>query len=215
MLQELNKIPYIAALSESAVQQIARVARVTSHAPGEIIMSEADEDTPVFFINEGNVRVFRTNNAGREQTLLYLRQGDAFNLPTAFLQPGLAPASVAAVGRVQLVRISRVDFHQLVLQIPELALAVITDLSGKVEHLTGLVNDLSLKNVRARLAKFLLAQQVEKQRARWTQAEIAAQLGTSREIVSRMLKAFTSEGFIAIERHKITVTDKNKLRTET
>jgi CRP-like cAMP-binding protein len=112
------------------------------------------------------------------------------------------------------VRISRADFHQLVLRIPELALAVITDLSGKVEHLTGLVNDLSLKNVRARLAKFLLAQQAQKQKARWTQSEIASQLGTSREIVSRLLKAFASEELIAIERHKITVRDENKLRTE-
>jgi CRP-like cAMP-binding protein len=206
MVVDLKELPIFRSIPAAALEKVNAVARSAWYAPREIILYELDEDAPVCFVLKGVVRIFRVNAAGREQTLLHLKQGDVFNLPTAFLRSGLAPASAMAVGDVHLLRIPRMEYRRLVLELPELALATLIDLSGKVEHLTDLVNDLSLKNVRARLAKFLLQQHENKEKGvRWTHAEIATRIGTSREIVSRQLRAFVAEEAIVIERNRIMI----------
>ncbi len=215
MLAEIRKTPFFHSLSDTAIKKISLAARTSNYQAGEIIQNESDENSPIFFIIEGLVRVYQSNNAGREQTLLYLHAGDVFNLPTAFTLSGLASASVAAINAVSLLRIPRSEYHKLVLELPELALATITDLSLKVEHLSGLVDDLSLKNVRARLAKFLVQQhEKQDQTIRWTHSAIAARLGTTREIISRLVKAFEVQGAISIERQRILVKDPEALRSE-
>jgi CRP/FNR family transcriptional regulator len=108
-----------------------------------------------------------------------------------------------------------------VIHTPELALIVLRDLAGKVAHLTDLSRDLGLLTVRARLASFLLAhgQQpdgspLDGVHVRWTHHEIAAQIGTVREVVSRTMRAFVKDGLITLERHRIVVLDREALMLE-
>jgi CRP/FNR family transcriptional regulator len=91
----------------------------------------------------------------------------------------------------------------------------------KVHHLTGLTHDLGLLSVRARLAGFLLSHGQSQAGApspsahvRWTHQEIAAQIGTVREVVSRTMRAFVREGMIGLERHRILVLDREALLRE-
>jgi CRP-like cAMP-binding protein len=93
-------------------------------------------------------------------------------------------------------------------------LAVLEDLSEKLYHLTDLVHDVSLRTVRGRLAKFLLAQAQGGGDVQWTHEQIAMQLGTRREVVSRALRAFLVEGLIQTDRQRILVLDPQKLENE-
>jgi CRP/FNR family cyclic AMP-dependent transcriptional regulator len=215
----LKRIPLFVDLSPAARESIALLARTTRYTDGQVIMLGGDPDAPVCFVLRGTVRVFRTNPDGREQTLIYLEAGSAFNMPAAFAKSRLAPASAMAVGPVELLTISQSDFRRIASETPEIALAVLGDLSEKLYHLTDLTYDLGLRSVRGRLARFLLTHlaQVEAQSAtpiRWTHQEIATQIGTVREVVSRTLRAFAKEGLIKVERHRIVLLDSDALALE-
>jgi CRP/FNR family transcriptional regulator len=212
---ELERIQLFAHLSPAAQDALAAVASARTCDDGQIIMLEGDLDSPIFFVLQGTVRVFRTNLDGREQNLIHLEPGSAFNMPTAFTDSP-SPASAVAVGPVKLLSIARADFRHIATQTPEIALAVLRDFSKKLYHLTDLTHDLGLRSVRGRLARFLLAhaQAGDTSPIRWTHEEIAAQIGTVREVVTRTLRTFMKDGLIKAQRHRIVVLDHDALAQE-
>jgi CRP/FNR family transcriptional regulator len=214
-------------LTPAARRVLDAVAAIRRYESGQIVMQEGEPDAPVYVVRQGAVRVYRTSLDGREQTLIRLGPGAAFNAPAAIFggcagadrPPGRAgqvgaPASVAALTAVELAVISRADFCRTVIQTPELALVVLRDLATKVHHLTDLTRDLGLLTVRARLANFLLSHGPGGGHARWTHHEIASQIGTVREVVSRTMRAFVKDGLVKLERHRIVVLDREALELE-
>ena len=190
-------------------------------------MLEGEPEAPVFVVRQGAVRVYRTSVDGREQTLIRLGPGSALNMPAAFIDSAPAPAGAGAPASAvtltpaELAVISRADFCRTVIHTPELALIVLRDLAIKVHHLTNLSRDLGLLTVRARLASFLLSHGQGTEGAlpggvhvRWTHNQIAAQIGTVREVVSRAMRAFVKDGLIKLERHRIVVLDREALMLE-
>jgi CRP/FNR family transcriptional regulator, cyclic AMP receptor protein len=210
-----SKLQLFADVSPIALQALGQVAKLAVYQDGQVIMLEEDRDAPVFFVCEGAVRVFRTNADGREQTIIHLRTEDVFNMPTAFAHSHDAPASAMAIGHVKLIEISRRDFRRVVSENAEIALAVLRDLSDKLRYFVDLTHDLSLRSVRARLARFLLRQADSQHHLpRRTHEEIAAQIGTAREVVSRTMRAFVNEGFIKIQPHTIIILNPPALKRE-
>jgi len=98
-----------------------------------------------------------------------------------------------------------------------LARLIIQNLADRVMHLVGLVEDLSLRSVEARLARVLLenASGGVLQRRRWaTQSEMAARLGTVPDVISRVLRGLAEEGLIQIERREIRILDPQGLEAK-
>jgi CRP/FNR family transcriptional regulator len=212
----VERIRLFAGLGPAAQGALSAVAVSRTYAEGQIVLLEGDVDSPVLFVLQGTVRVYRTNLDGREQNLIHLHAGDAFNIPAAFAGGGSTHASAVAVGAVSLLSVDRAAFRRIVSETPEIALAVLRDLSQKLYHLTDLTHDLGLRTVRGRLARFLLkhAQAEGASPARWTHVEIASQIGTVREVVSRTLRAFVAQGLIEVQRHRIVVLDEAELARE-
>jgi CRP/FNR family transcriptional regulator len=215
-MSEFKHIALFAQLDPVALKKLAAVASQMTCDDGQIVMLEGDTDAPVFFVRKGTVRAFRTNLEGREQTLIYLEPGAAFNMPAAFSDQRTAPASAVAVGEVRLLCIPPQDFRRVVSETPAIALIVLGDFSAKLYHLTDLTHNLGLRSVRARLARFVLEQaQMEHDSAvHWTQEQIAAQIGTVREVVSRTMRAFVKDGLIEMNRQRISVLDLDALERE-
>jgi CRP/FNR family transcriptional regulator len=153
---------------------------------------------------------------GREQTLTILKMGDGFNLPAAFSSDHLSPASAASFGNSKVILINQANFRGLVKELPDFSLAILNDLSDKLIHLTNLVHEVSLMSVRGRLAKFLLVEFEKKGTppTRWTQEQIAARLGTRREVLSRSLRELVEDGLVRTERQKIIIIDAERLKEE-
>jgi CRP/FNR family transcriptional regulator, cyclic AMP receptor protein len=216
MPTELSYQPLIDRLSPAAQAELMSVARRHAFEDGQTIALEGTPGPPVCFLLRGTVRVYRTNLEGREQTLIHLAAGDALNMPAAFAGDHTAPASAVAIGPVELLAVSQADLRRLVSRSPEIALAVLCDLSEKLQHLTRLTYDLSLRTVRSRLARFLLDQRTAKSPApvHWTHEQIAAQIGTVREVVSRTLRAFVRDGLIRFERQRIVLLNREALELE-
>jgi CRP/FNR family transcriptional regulator, cyclic AMP receptor protein len=214
-LQDLKKINLLAQLPENVLRQMAQAA-IPMHCDDGQMINLDDEQGAVFFVVAGMVRAYRSSLSGREQNLIHLKAGDAFNIPQAFSGQNVILISAVAIGKAHLMKIPFHSFQHIVSHNPEAALVILRDLSNKLVHLTQLTHDLSLRNVRARLARFLLDQSAATvpSGVQWTQQEIAAQIGSVREVISRTMRGFVRDGMIRLDRQRIVVLDEEALQAE-
>ena len=191
------------------------MAHPRRYAPGETIIFEGDPCEAVYFIAKGQVRAYRLSLAGREQVLTRLGPGQTFNTVPPFQTEGVNHATVAAITAATLYVVASADFRCLVAECSELALAILRDFADRLDHLTDLVENLSLHSVRGRLARFLLQHAEGEQVSRgWTQEEIATHLGTVRDVVGRSLRAFADAGLVRLDRQRIVLLDRGGLEAE-
>ena len=218
--QALRRISLFNGLSDSALARVADAAIRRTYTPGEIIIIEGDPCQAAYFVAEGQVRVYRLSPGGREQVLVQLGPGQAFNTVPPFKPHGVNHATVEALMPGTLYAIPCDDLHRLVGECPEMALALLRDFAGRLDHLTNLVEDLSLRTVRGRLARFLLERastdlsgtaEADVVTQRWTQEEIAVHLGTVRDMVGRTLRAFAAAGLVQMNRQRIMLLDREGL----
>ena len=205
----LSRVASFDVLDRDARDAIARISSVRRYEDRSLILLEGDLETPVFFVLEGAVRVFRSNLDGREQTLIYLHAGETLNLPGAFATRHVVPASAEAVGDVLLLGMPVAALRPVVLEHPAVGIALLGMLADRVQHLSVMVYELGLLSVRARIARFLLSERSARRDSpvRWTHAQIAARVGTVRVVVSRTLSALADEGIIRLDRQRIEIVD--------
>ena len=230
-VQTLSQLPFFAGFGEDALLEIASQIHERTFSPGQMVILEGEPCQAVYFVVQGVVRTRRMSLEGREQVLAYLGPGKSFNLVPA-LDGGPNLATVDALTEVTLYTIPCERFRQIMRDHHEVALAALEQLAAEVRHLSDMVEDLALHTVRTRLARFLLthasAEPSSRAQAeglgevaedtqppeRWTQEEIAARIGTVREMVARTLRDFAAAGLIHRERGRIVVVDREGLERE-
>lgn len=217
----LARVPIFSDLSEVELKFLADRAVTKRYAPGELIFSEGDPCAGLFAIESGDVRIFKTSVAGREQVLTVEHAGSSVaELPV--FDGGNYPASAAAVTECSLLFVSRNDFRTVCLEHPEVALKVLRMVGLRLRRLVGIIEELSFTTVRHRLAALLLRLARDaghrSGRARLEIAvsnqELASQIGTVRELVSRNLSRFQAEGLIHMDGKIVTIPDLAKLEAE-
>lgn len=210
-------VPYLTDLPAEIIQTLATTARCHRYSAGALIFTEGDPVAGLFMVEEGTVKICRHSKEGREQTLNLFSSGDTFN-DVAALDGGGNPATAIAFTDVTLWRIARPDLQQIAYRYPALAWALIESIARRTRYLVGLVQDLSLRSVKSRLAKLLLDQaQATDQEAvprMLTQEEMASRLGTVREVVGRALRSLAAGGIIEFDRHQIVILDAERLAEE-
>jgi CRP-like cAMP-binding protein len=216
-LDLLRHVPYFAGLTDDLLAELAAAALEKRYPRGQVIFLEGDPCAGLYVVGSGRVKIYQLSLQGREHILHQLGPGDTFNDVPA-LDGGPNPASAAAVTDTHLWVIPRSDLRRLAHAHPELAWALTESIARRTRHLVAIVEDLALRSVKARLAKLLLAKAEEAaglseiQRDQMvSQAEMAAQLGTVREMVGRALRELSDEGLITFDRHRIVITDREGL----
>jgi len=182
---------------------------------GQVIVFEGEPCQAVYIVLSGLVRARRLSLEGREYVLAYLGAGEAFNIVPA-LDGGVHLATFEALEDTVLYGIACERFRTLVDRYPSVSGSVIKRLSMRVRYLSDRVEDLALHTVRTRLARFLLSRARGDLHAprHWTQEEIAAHIGTVRDVVGRTLRAFSREGLIRREQGRLVVQDLAALKVE-
>jgi CRP/FNR family transcriptional regulator len=213
----LRRVSYFASLPDALLSELAAVAVERRYGRGQLIFLEGEPCAGLHVVAEGRVRIYKVSPQGREHVLEQLEPGGTFN-DVAVLDGGPNPASAMAATDVLLCIISRADIRRLAHAHPELAWALIESIARRARRLVAMVEDLALRSVKARLAKLLLAEaertaeQTQIQRDQMvTQAEMAARLGTVREMIGRALRELADEELIAFDRHRIIILDRARL----
>jgi CRP/FNR family cyclic AMP-dependent transcriptional regulator len=214
----LRSISYFSGLDEATLKALAGVAVRRRYDAGQMIFVEGEPCAGLFIVERGRVKIFKLSPGGREQILHIFGAGEGFN-DVAILDGGPNPASVMALEPTSVLVIDRPSMVDLLERYPALSRAVIENLASRARHLVSLVEDLSLRTVMGRLAKLLLEQateevDLERVPRGLTHAQMAARLGTVREVITRSLHKLEDEGIIKIERHKIIILDREALEDE-
>jgi CRP/FNR family transcriptional regulator len=209
-------------LSQAELGFLAQRAVPRKFSAGEIVFNEGDPCAGMYVVQSGSVRIFKTSPGGREQVLSIDGPGGSIaELPV--FDGGNYPASVLAVEDATLLFISKQDFHALCMAHPEVALKVLRVVGARLRKLVGIIEELSFTTVRHRLAAFLsrMARQEGTKVSGGIEItlpasnqELASQIGTVRELVSRNLSRFQSEKFIQMDGRRIVVTDLKGLEAE-
>lgn len=211
----LRQIPMFASLNEQELSHVAHMAIERQYERGDIILLEGESGGALCYVYRGLVKVFKTSSEGREQVLRLIAAGHTFNDVPA-LDGGPNPASAAAMESSIIYMIQRAELRQLIMSEPAVAAAAIQVLAQALRHLVELVEDLSLRRVTARVAKLLLAQETPSAGIRrehhLTQQEMAAIVGTAREVVGRALKELEVAGAIEMHQGHVTIVNNEYLR---
>lgn len=209
-LPVFKKIPWLAALDESALHRLAAVTTLRRFDNGEMIFMEGDQPPFLFVVQRGWLKAVKLSAEGREQILDFVGPGQAINLAPLFAEQP-SPATLIALEESDLWAIEQAALLELLGQYPAMARGVIRLLASRLIYTLSLVEDLSLRSVMGRLARLLVMQaqyggELTLSRQRWaTQSEIAARLGTVPDVAQRALRSLAQEGLIEVTRQKIII----------
>ena len=210
----LSRFSLFSGLDDQARREIALDVHERTYDPGQVIILAGERCEAVYLVVRGTARSHRLSLEGREYVLYYLGSGQVFNLVPAF-DGGPNVATVEALTAAVIYSIPCDRFRQFALRHQEITSAALELLADRVRYLSDRIEDLALHTVRTRLARFLLSRaDVASSPRHWTQEEIAAHIGTVRDVVGRTLRAFAREGLIRRERGRLVVTDMDGLRHE-
>ncbi len=211
----LEQAALFSSLSRDEVQTLAAHSVRKLFSAGELLFSEGEPCSGLHIVARGKVRIFKTSVNGREQVLAMNVHGESVaELPV--FDGGAYPASAIATEETEIAFISRRDFHNYCLEHPEVALKMLSLVGARLRRLVGIIEELSFTTVRQRLIAMLvkLAQSDGKETNHGieiqlpaTHQELANQLGTVRELISRNLMRLQAEGLLDVDARQIVIRD--------
>lgn len=211
----LKRTPLFKELDDATLRLLAKHAVPRHYRKDELLFVAGQEAHGLFVIVNGSVRAFRESLDGREQ-VIHVERAGATVAEVPVFDDGTYPSTVAAEEETDTLFLDKRNVRQLSLQHPEIALAALRVLASRLRRCAELVEALSLKEVGQRVARFLVSEARRHGQPTTegicltltqTNQQIAARVGSVREVVSRALSRLQHEGLIVLEERKVTVSD--------
>jgi len=201
----------LAKLPDATLAAIASTGVSRSYPKGKVLIREGDVGDALFIILAGRVKVYASNDEGREVVIDFHGPGEYVGEMS--LDGAPRSASVVTVEPTTCAVVDRERFRDFVLAHPDFALNLVLKLIHRVRVATENVKSLALSDVYGRLARLLNALAEPRGDVRvvpekLTHAEIAARVGASRDMVGKLLKDLVAGGYVAIEERTITLRRK-------
>lgn len=203
-MTDLKNISIFAGLPENELKTIETLCVTRTYPKSTVIINEGDQANAMYLMVTGRVRVYVSEESGKEFILNTMGPGEYFG-ELALLDDEARSASVITTEKSTFSIIYKDDFSKAILNHPNIALVLLKNLSSTVRQLTGNVKTLALEDVYGRIRKTLLSLAVERDgetfiEERLTQQDIANRIGSSREMVARILKDLALGGYIEIDK---------------
>jgi len=215
----LKRCPLFAGLKEEDLKRIKAIASPKHVGKREILFSEGEQARGFYVILSGRVKLYKISPEGKEQILHIVSAPDAFAEAALFLE-GNYPAFAEALMDSQLLFFPKRDFIQLIERNPRLSINMIVSLSHYLRKFASLIEELSLKEVSSRIAKYLIDLSLKSAKEGKSPKEVeldlsktqlASKLGTISETLSRTLAKMKAKGFIDVKRNKILILNREAL----
>jgi len=202
-------------LSDEELESIRQIAVERTYRRNQLVFSDGEEGRGFFLILAGKVKVFKMSPEGKEQILHILGTGEPLGQVAVFAGNSF-PANAQAITESRLLFFPRRSFVELIMARPTLALNMLAILSNRLREFTVQIENISLKEVPARLASYLLYLSDEQQGAEFLQlhiskAQLASIIGTIPETLSRILNRMSTKGLIGVNGREIHLLDRDQL----
>ncbi|MCK5837119.1 MAG: Crp/Fnr family transcriptional regulator [Desulfobacula sp.] len=210
-MKNLKTISLFSGLSDEHLEKIAAIATTLKFDKGEMIFHEGDKGDGFYMVDKGKIKVFKLSFDGKEQILHIYGPGNIFGEVPAFEGKNF-PASSMTLEKSDILFLPRDKFVTLITNTPGLGLNMLADLSRRLREFTVQIENLSLKEVPARLAAYILTLSKEQKNERQvtlpiSKAQLSNLIGTTPETVSRILKKMMTFSLIDVQTKIILIKD--------
>lgn len=213
-LEVLKKVPLFAGMREGDIQAFADLVRERTYPKGSVIVFEDDPGDALYLVAGGQVKVVLIGEDGREVILSVLGEGSFFG-EMALIDDQPRSATVIAMTDSSVLVLRREDFQSRLRASPEIAIALLREISRRLRRADEKIGSLVLLDVNGRVADLILrlaeeegGDQITK---KITHHVIAQMIGSSRETVSRTMRDFVERELIQVTRKEITVLNRPML----
>ncbi|HEX2912206.1 MAG TPA: Crp/Fnr family transcriptional regulator [Chloroflexia bacterium] len=203
-------------LDNRQISELAEQFKPASFQRGEIIFTRGGPGDALYLIKSGRVKVSITNQDGNELIITIYSRGEIFGEMSLF--DGLPrSADATALEAVEALQLSRANFEELLLKLPQLSSSIIAMLSRRLRYTTTELEMIGLLDAYERVAYKLLqlaesGEQTGTITIKLSQQELASMLGLTRVWLNKVLNYFVEQGVIQVDRGKITLLDIQALR---
>ncbi len=210
-----KQIPYFANLTVWDLQRVEAAARHHAYQAGATIFGEGEGCAGFYILLDGLVRIYRMNAEGRLHTLSLLRPLATFN-EVAAVDGRANPFNATAVTNAEVLIISHDRLMSLLSSVPSLLNSYVQALAHVNREYIERLEDMTFRSIPSRLAKLFLhettyADQIAEAPTHLTQEEIAAILGTTREVVGRALRGLLNAGLLEKRGRYVYIVDRRGL----
>lgn len=215
----LKQCPLFAGLKEEDLKKIKSISIPKKIVKKELIFADGETAKGFYVILSGRVKLYKISPDGKEQILHIVSAPDAFAEAALFLE-GTYPAYAEALTGGQVLFIPARDFIQMIEKNPKLSINMIISLSHFLKKFTALIEELSLKEVSSRVAKYLLDLSLKAEREgrdpMWieldmSKGQLASRLGTISETLSRTLGKLKAKEIIDVKKNSIKILNRKFL----
>lgn len=214
-LDVIAEIPIFSGLPEDQISAIKQIAVEKHINKGEIVFSEGEEGRGFYVIAEGRIKIFKVSTEGKEQILHIFGAGQPFGEVPVFAGQKF-PANAQAIDKTRALFLPRAAIVDLIAANPSLALNMLAVMSKKLRQFTVQIENLSLKEMPARLASYLIFLAEEQDANEFvtlkiSKGQLASILGTIPETLSRIFAKLSGRNLIRVDGKKITLLDRDGL----
>ena len=207
----LRSNEYFDDLPGEMLDEIAKHVTKREYQRGEMLFWEGDPCDGLYFVEQGSAKLFRLSPQGRQYIVRILQENDTFAEVPA-LDGGMNPVNVEALETCRIWVVESGMLRELFETHPTFAKKVLRNFGLMLRGLVHKVSEMAFYQVTHRLARLIEEMPKEKSAPHWTQEQLAARLGTVREVVARSLKELERSGAISIEDRRIHILDKEVFR---
>ena len=208
-IKTLRGNEYFNDLPENLLKEIAAHMQLREYQRGDVLLWEGDPCQGLHIIEQGSAKIYRLSPQGRQYIVRILQEGDTFAEVPAF-DGGMNPVNVDALETCRVWVIDSEILRSLIKSYSQFAQKVLVNFGQMLRGMVHKVSEMAFYQVTHRLARLITELPNEEPRnrpAHWTQEQLAARLGTVREVVARSLKELERSGAIRIEDRRIHIAD--------
>jgi len=211
ILKIISGIPLFSGLDVHQLKDIEQIAIHKHYKKGDFVFYEGDDGNGFYVVVEGTVKIFKVSSEGKEQILHIFGPGEPFGEVPVFSGQSF-PANTEAIAKSHLLFFPRTAIVNLITENPSLALNMLAVLSMRLRQFTVQIENLSLKEVPARLAAYLiyLAEEQESEDSvtlNISKGQLASLLGTIPETLSRIFSKMNRQNLIEVKDRNIRLLD--------
>lgn len=202
---------YFDDLPGEMVKEISERMHLREYQRGDVLFWEGDPCEGLNIVDQGSAKIFRVSPEGRQYIVRVLQEGDTFAEVPAF-DGGMNPVNVEALETCRVWVIESGMLRELVDAHPVFAQKVLVNFGRMLRGLVRMVSEMAFYQVTHRLARLIEELPQDRSTPHWTQEQLAARLGTVREVVARSIKELERSGAIRIEDRRILIADREVLQ---
>jgi CRP/FNR family cyclic AMP-dependent transcriptional regulator len=208
MLEHLKDVAPFDTLSDAELDPLVSRAAVRKYKKNTLVIHQGDETDSLYILREGQMKVYVEDENGREHTVRIMQEGDSFG-ELALVGDFPRSANVMTLSEASAFVISKANFMDCLRHNPDFSFALIQSLAHKVRDTTSELTHLALSDVYGRLVhimeKYAQEQDGKPCFPKFTHREIANMIGSSREMVSKILKDLEKGDYITVSQNHYVI----------